>query len=180
EDNPEVDLAKVALVIDTAAADSGIPGARESTSIANPDIEWYNKGLALLTDEKYAESLACFDKALPSFVDDDTMVIRLLNARGNSLYYLERYGECIEAYHKAMSINPAGVTGATLYNMGTAYGEVERFQDGIKCFEQGLSKKRAEPLGGKEADMAKEQIRRFRKLHKEQGKKLRRLERATT
>ena len=179
EDNPEVDLAKVALVSDTAAADSGIPGARESTSIANPDIEWYNKGLSLLTDEKYAESLACFDKALPSFVDDDTMVIRLLNARGNSLYYLERYGECIEAYHKAMSINPAGVTGATLYNMGTAYGEVERFQDGIKCFEQGLSKKRFEPLGGKEADMAKEQIRRFRKLHKEQGKKLKRLARAT-
>ena len=180
EDNPEVDLAKVALVSEVAAADSGVPGARESMSIANPDIEWYNKGLSLLTDEKYSESLACFDKALPSFVDDDTMVIRLLNARGNSLYYLERYGECIEAYHKAMSINPAGVTGATLYNMGTAYGEVERFQDGIKCFEQGLSKKRANPLSGKEAEMAKEQIRRFRKLHKEQGKKLRRLERATT
>ncbi len=179
EDNPEVDLAKVALVSESAAANSGTPGARESTSVANPDIEWYNKGLALLSDEKYAESLACFDKALPSFVDDDTMVIRLLNARGNALYYLERYGECIEAYHKAMSIDPVGVTGATLYNMGTAYGEVERFQDGIKCFEQGLSKKRAEPLSGKEADMAKEQIRRFRKLHKEQGKKLKRLARVT-
>jgi tetratricopeptide (TPR) repeat protein len=179
EDNPVVDLAKVALVSESAAADSGVLGMRESTSVANPDIEWYNKGLALLTDEKYTESLACFDKALPSFVDDDTMVIRLLNARGNSLYYLERYGECIEAYHKAMSVDPAGVTGATLYNMGTAYGEVERFQDGIKCFEQALSKKRAEPLGGKEADMAKEQIRRFRKLHKEQGKKLKRLAKAT-
>ena len=60
-----------------------------------------------------------------------------------------------------------------------APGEVERFQDGIKCFEQALSNKRAEPLGGKEADMAKEQIRRFRKLHKEQGKKLKRLAKAT-
>ena len=181
EDNPEVDLAKVALDTESAAsaADGGAPGIRDSTSVANPDIEWYNKGLALLTDDKYAESLACFEKALPSFVNDDAMVIRLLNARGNALYYLERYGECIEAYHKAMSIDPSGVTGATLYNMGTAYGEVERFQDGIKCFEQGLSKKRAEPLTGNEADMAKEQIRRFRKLHKEQGKKLKRLARVS-
>jgi hypothetical protein len=74
-----------------------------------------------------------------------------------------------------MRVNPAGVTGATLYNMGTAYAEVERYSDAIKCFEQGMSEKRVSPLSGDHAKMAKEQIRRCKLLLKEQEKKMRRL-----
>lgn len=179
EPDPEVDLAKAALDAQSigAAAIVQSPIRIDSTSIANQDVEWYNKGLGLIIDEKYSEALGCFDKALPSFVEDDVMVIRILNARGNALYYLKKYGDCIEAYHQAMKIDPSGVTGATLYNMGTAYAEVERYEDGIKCFEQGMSSKRVDPLEGREAKMAKEQIRRCKILLKEQSKKFDRLSR---
>ncbi|MDP7659278.1 MAG: tetratricopeptide repeat protein, partial [Candidatus Thalassarchaeaceae archaeon] len=177
EPSPEVDLAKVAL--DTQAQnESQSPiigtGKIDSSSIANQDVQWYNKGLALLADEKYDEALSCFDRALPTFVDDDEMIVRILNARGNTFYYLKKFSECIEAYHKAMQVNPTGVTGATLYNMGTAYAEVERYDDGIKCFEQGMSSKRVSPLIGDQSKMAKEQIRRCKILQKEQQKKLKR------
>jgi tetratricopeptide (TPR) repeat protein len=177
EASPEVDLAKAALDVasNTPAPEILGTGKIDSSSISNQDVQWYNKGLTLLTEEKYNEALACFDRALPAFVDDDEMVVRILNARGNAFYYLKEFGDCIDAYHEAMRVNPAGVTGATLYNMGTAYAEVERYADAIKCFEQGMSEKRVSPLEGDHAKMAKEQIRRCKLLLKEQEKKMRRL-----
>jgi tetratricopeptide (TPR) repeat protein len=177
EASPEVDLAKAALDVASNAPAPAILGSGkiDSSSISNQDVQWYNKGLTLLTDEKYKEALACFDRALPSFVNDDEMVVRILNARGNAFYYLKKFSDCIDAYHEAMRVNPAGVTGATLYNMGTAYAEVERYSDAIKCFEQGMSEKRVSPLSGDHAKMAKEQIRRCKLLLKEQEKKMRRL-----
>ena len=123
EPKPEVDLAAAALdAAARVAVNTGIES--NSNSIANQDIEWYNKGVGLIEDKKYREALSCFDRALPSFADDDEMVIRILNGRGNALYYLEDYPKCVESYHKAMVINPKGVQGKTLYNMGTAYAEM--------------------------------------------------------
>ena len=167
EARPEVDLAAVAL---EANARIDEPMGIDSTSkaIANQDIEWYNKGVGLIEDKKYREALSCFDRALPSFADNDEMVIRILNGRGNALYYLEEYPKCVESYHKAMVINPSGVQGKTLYNMGTAYAEMQRFGDAIKCFEQ------AAPRGLDKAQqkLAKEQIRRCNILLKEQQRKM--------
>ncbi len=179
EASPEVDLAKAALDVATNTPAPEILGSGkiDSSSISNQDAQWYNKGLTLLTEEKYNEALACFDRALPTFVNDDEMVVRILNARGNAFYYLKEFSDCIDAYHQAMKVNPAGVTGATLYNMGTAYAEVERYADAIKCFEQGMSEKRISPLAGEHAKMAKEQIRRCKLLLKEQEKKMKRLSR---
>lgn len=179
EPSPEVDLAKAALDVasNTPAPEIIGSGKTDSSSISNHDVQWYNKGLTLLTEEKYTEALACFDRALPTFVNDDEMIVRILNARGNAFYYLKEFSDCIDAYHEAMRINPTGVTGATLYNMGTAYAEVERYSDAIKCFEQGMSEKRVSPLEGDHAKMAKEQIRRCKLLLKEQEKKLKRLSR---
>ena len=133
--NPTVDLAKAALEA-TAAFTVNQTGNAESNAISNIDVDWYNKGLALIQDNKYREALSCFDRALASFSGNDEMVIRILNGRGNAFYYLEDYPKCIESYHQAMVINPSSVRGQTLYNMGTAYAEMERFQDAIKCFEQ--------------------------------------------
>ncbi len=139
-----------------------------SNSIANQDIEWYNKGVGLIEDKKYREALSCFDRALPSFAGDDEMVIRILNGRGNALYYLEDYPKCVESYHKAMVINPKGVQGKTLYNMGTAYAEMQRFGDAIKCFEQAIPR----GLDKDQQKLAKEQIRRCNILLKEQQRKM--------
>ena len=65
-------------------------------------------------------------------------------------------------------IDPSNVRGQTLYNMGTAYAEMERFPDAIKCYEQSI------PRGLEDAEVkrAKEQIRRCTILEKERKKKL--------
>ena len=167
ESNPQVDLAAAAL--DAAARVSVNTGMdSNSNSIANQDIEWYNKGVGLIEDKKYREALSCFDRALPSFADNDEMVIRILNGRGNALYYLEDYPKCVESYHKAMVINPKEVQGKTLYNMGTAYAEMQRFGDAIKCFEQAMPR----GLDKDQQKLAKEQIRRCNILQKEQQRKM--------
>jgi tetratricopeptide (TPR) repeat protein len=167
EENPHVDLAKAALDATQAAA-LNIIGETMSKSVANQDIAWYNKGIQLTEDGKYREALRCFDRALPSFKDDDEMVIRILNGRGNSFYYMEEYPKCVEAYHQAMLIRPTEVRGQTLYNMGTAYAEMERYPDAIKCFEQSIPR----GLSTSEAKRAKDQIRRCTILDKERTRKI--------
>jgi tetratricopeptide (TPR) repeat protein len=164
--NVQVDLAAAALEA-SAKIDEQLPMNANSNAIANQDIEWYNKGVGLIEDKKYREALSCFDRALPSFADNDEMIIRILNGRGNALYYLEDYPKCVESYHNAMVINPSGVQGKTLYNMGTAYAEMQRFGDAVKCFEQSVPR----GLDDEQQKLAKEQIRRCNILLKEQQKK---------
>jgi len=166
-ENHQVDLAKAALDA-THAASLNIIGETTSKSVANQDVAWYNKGIQLIEDGKYREALTCFDRALPSFKDDDEMVIRILNGRGNSYYYMEEYPKCIEAYHQAMLIRPTEVRGQTLYNMGTAYAEMERYPDAIKCFEQSIPR----GLSTAEIKRAKDQIRRCTILNKERMRKI--------
>jgi len=165
--NHQVDLAKAALDA-THAASLNVIGETTSKAVANQDVAWYNKGIQLIEDGKYREALTCFDRALPSFKDDDEMVIRILNGRGNSYYYMEEYPKCVEAYHQAMLIRPTEVRGQTLYNMGTAYAEMERYPDAIKCFEQSIPR----GLSTAEAKRAKDQIRRCTILNKERMKKI--------
>ena len=167
EVNVEVDLAKAALDATSMVQVNPIVTAN-SSSVANQDISWYNQGIQLMEDGKYREALSSFDRALPSFAHDNQMVIRILNGRGNAYYFLEEYPACVESYHKAMMIDPSNVRGQTLYNMGTAYAEMERFQDAIKCYEQSIPR----GLSDEEAKRAKEQIRRCTILEKERKKKL--------
>jgi len=165
--SPEVELARAALDASQQLARS-TPLSSDSNSIANQEIEWFNRGVSLIEDKKYREALSCFDRALPSFQNDDAMVIRILNNRGNAFYFLEDYPKCIEAYHQAMMINPAGVEGKTLYNMGAAYAEMERYPDAMKCFEQAIPR----GLDKDAVKRAKEQIRRCTILQKERVKRL--------
>ena len=167
--NPQVDLAKAALEVQSSSLVQEEFRNPESNAVANQDISWYNQGVALIEAGKYAEALSCFDRALPSFANDDEMVIRILNGRGNAFYYLENYPACVESYHQAMLIKPEEVRGKTLYNMGTAYAEMERYQDSVKCFEQAIPR----GLSKEEIKRTKDQIRRCNILIKEQSKKKR-------
>jgi len=168
--NPQVDLAKAALDVQQNSLVAEEFKNPVSNAVSNQDISWYNQGVALIEAGKYSEALSCFDRALPSFANDDEMVIRILNGRGNAFYYLENYPACVESYHQAMLIRPEDVRGKTLYNMGTAYAEMERFQDSIKCFEQAIPR----GLSKEEIKRTKDQIRRCNILLKEQNKKQRR------
>ena len=164
--SPEVDLAKAALdAAQTVAVNT--PQSTTSNAISNQDVAWFNQGVQLIEDKKYKEALSCFDRALPAFAGDDAMIIRILNNRGNAYYFLEDYPKCVESYHQAMIIRPTEVRGETLYNMGTAYAEMERYNDAIKCFEQALPR----GLSDEAKRRAKDQIRRCNILQKAVDKK---------
>ena len=166
----EVDLAAAAL-----EAQSGIMIEHEvqadSSSVANQDIEWYNKGIELLNKDRYKEALSCFDRALPSFKDDKGMAIKILNGRGNCFYYLNEFKEAIENYYKAFGIDKGLTTGNALYNMGTSYAELESYDNAIHCFNQSMGKDVGDPLKDENKKRAKEQIRRCKLLLKEQKKR---------
>ncbi len=168
--NEEVDLAAAALEAQSNSMEvhQVLP---DSSSVANQDIEWYNKGNELLNKDRYTEALSCFDRALPSFKDDKAMAIKILNGRGNCFYYLNQYKEAIESYYKAFGIDKSLTTGKALYNMGTAYAELGAYKDAIHCFNQYIGKDVGEPLSGENKKRAKEQIRLSKKLLKEQNKR---------
>ena len=168
--NPEVDLAAAALEAQSNSTQEHqvLP---DSSSVANQDIEWYNKGNELLNKDRYSEALSCFDRALPSFKDDKAMAIKILNGRGNCFYYLQQYKEAIENYYKAFGIDKSLTTGKALYNMGTAYAELGAYKDAIHCFKQSIGKEVGESLSGENKKRAKEQIRLCKKLLKEQNKR---------
>ncbi|MEL0312250.1 MAG: tetratricopeptide repeat protein [Candidatus Poseidoniales archaeon] len=164
--SPQVDLAKAALdAAQTLSANT--PQSTSSNAISNQDVAWFNQGVQLIEDKKYREALSCFDRALPAFAGDDAMIIRILNNRGNAYYFLEDYPKCVESYHQAMLIRPTEVRGETLYNMGTAYAEMERYNDAIKCFEQAMPR----GLSDEAKRRAKDQIRRCNILQKALDKK---------
>ncbi|MBD19393.1 MAG: hypothetical protein CMB13_07150 [Euryarchaeota archaeon] len=164
EPQENIDLTKVAS--DAAAKTDGNSGQSAMTMAGA--IEWYNKALFLMEDKKYKEALSCFDKALPGSAEDEDLVIRIINGRGHAFYYLEEYPEAIKAYFEAMRINKEKVTGATLYNMGTAYANVELYDDAVKCFKQAMPR----GLDGEQKKMCKEQIRRCNELLKIQKRKM--------
>ncbi|MDP6900207.1 MAG: tetratricopeptide repeat protein [Candidatus Thalassarchaeaceae archaeon] len=166
----DVDLAAAALEAQANIMEDHQVMA-DSSSVANQDIEWYNKGLELLSKDRFSEALSCFDRALPSFKDDNAMAIKVLNGRGNCFYYMEQYKKAIESYFKAFGIDKKLTTGNALYNMGTAYAELESYENAIHCFNQAMGKEVGEPLKGENKKRCKEQIRRCKLLLKEQKKK---------
>ncbi len=129
----------------------------------NNSSEWFNKGMILLSEEKYSEALSCYDKALSQVRDDIEMKIKIMNGRGSSLYGMKRFADSINAYHDAMKLNPSNVSGHILYNLGMSYAEMNAFSDAIKCFEQAIPR-------GLDSDTIyriKDQIKICKKLAKE-------------
>jgi len=162
----EADLIEAA--IEAERISSRLPPSEEEG--VNICIEWYNKGLNMLTEENGMEALNCFERAIGGAPREERELrIRAQNGRGHALYQLARYPESIQAYHAAISMDPAGVTGRSLYNMGSSYAAVELYSDAIKCFEQALGR----GLDVDDTAVCKTQINRCRLLHKEQQKRQR-------
>ena len=69
----------------------------------NTAIEWYNKGLTLLSEDKASQSLNCFEKALSSVPREETELrVRCYNGQGHALHHLGRFSESIQSYHQAI------------------------------------------------------------------------------
>ena len=169
EDDEAEHVAEIDLIQAAAEAQermSELPSHEEES--VNVCIEWYNRGLALLSEDKGVEALNCFEKAIGGAPrEEKELRIRSQNGRGHALYQLGRFAESIQAYHAAISMDPTSVSGRTLYNMGSSYAAVEHYADAIKCFEQALQR----GLGGEDRDLCKTQINRCRLLSKEQKKR---------
>ena len=133
----------------------------------NESIEWYNKGLILLTENNPMESLNCFDKAIEGAPEEEIELrVRSYNGKGHALYQLEKFVESIQEYHSAIVLDPTSVTGRTLYNMGSSYASIELYSDAVKCFEQAKNR----GLGKDDQKLCQTQISRCKLLIKEQKK----------
>ena len=160
---PEVDLIAAAV----EAKESVSQNSSIDEDSVNVAIEWYNKGLTLLAEDKGDQALNCFDKAISSTPRDERELrVRTYNGRGHALHQLGKFSESIQSYHQAISMDPSMVTGRTLYNMGSSYAAMEHFSDAIKCFEQALNR----DLEEEEKRLVQTQMNRCSLLLKEQIK----------
>ena len=160
---PDVDL--IAAAVEAKESVSQNPSIDEDS--VNVAIEWYNKGLTLLAEDKGDQALNCFDKAISSTPRDERELrVRTYNGRGHALHQLGKFSESIQSYHQAISMDPTMVTGRTLYNMGSSYAAMEHFSDAIKCFEQALNR----DLDEEEKRLVQTQMNRCSLLLKEQIK----------
>ena len=135
---------------------------------ANISIEWYNKGINLLAEERGSEALSSFEKAIGGAPKEELELrVKAQAGRGHALYQMGKYGDSIRSYHTAISMNPEGVSGKLLYNMGSSYASLELFQDAVKCFIQAIDR----GLDDNDRALCKKQLSRCKILAKEQARR---------
>ena len=135
---------------------------------ANISIEWYNKGINLLAEERGAEALSSFEKAIGGAPKEELELrVKAQAGRGHALYQMGKYGDSIRSYHTAISMDPEGVSGKLLYNMGSSYASLELFQDAVKCFIQAIDR----GLDENDRALCKKQLSRCKILAKEQARR---------
>lgn len=135
---------------------------------ANVSIEWYNKGINLLAEERGSEALSSFEKAIGGAPKDELELrVKAQSGRGHALYQMGKYGDSIRSYHTAISMDPSGVSGKLLYNMGSSYASLELFQDAVKCFMQAIDR----GLDENDRALCKKQLSRCKILAKEQARR---------
>ena len=134
----------------------------------NISIEWYNKGINLLAEDRSSEALSAFEKAIGGAPREELELrVKAQAGRGHALYQMGNYADSIRSYHTAISMNPEGVGGKLLYNMGSSYASLELFSDAVKCFIQALDR----GLDQRDRDLCKKQLSRCKILAKEQAKR---------
>tara|TARA_Y100000768_G_scaffold56467_1_gene37788 strand:- start:1769 stop:3526 length:1758 start_codon:yes stop_codon:yes gene_type:complete len=135
---------------------------------ANISIEWYNKGINLLAEERGSEALSSFEKAIGGAPKEELELrVKAQAGRGHALYQMGKYGDSIRSYHTAISMDPEGVSGKLLYNMGSSYASLELFQDAVKCFIQAIDR----GLDENDKALCKKQLSRCKILAKEQARR---------
>jgi tetratricopeptide (TPR) repeat protein len=165
---PDEDSVEESLVQAALTHSNEEPPPIERGGDLNASIEWYNKGLSFLQEDKSEEALTCFEKAIGGCPKDELELrVRAQNGRGHALFKSSRFAESVLAYHTAISMNPNSVTGKALFNMGSSYAALELYDDAVKCFTQSLER----GLEKDDADLCEKQISRCRLLSREQFKR---------
>tara|TARA_Y100001980_G_C14555700_1_gene344878 strand:- start:20 stop:2044 length:2025 start_codon:yes stop_codon:yes gene_type:complete len=149
--------------VDLQSAASNLPKlSNEIHDLGDNAVEWYNKGLLLMSENKFSEAISCYDKSLTQVSEDLNLKIKIINGKGSAFYGMKMYAESINSYHEAMMLDPSSVSGLVLYNLGVSYAELKSYQDAINCFEQAIPR-----LSDSETiSRVKSQIKICKKLHK--------------
>jgi tetratricopeptide (TPR) repeat protein len=96
---------------------------------------WQDKGMELLGQGRYNDSIACFDRAISINSSDSGALI----GKGRALYGLGRYDEALKCYDQALMLNSSN--GEAFYNKGLALLAMNRSNEAEVAFT------RAESLG---------------------------------
>ncbi|PYK96478.1 MAG: hypothetical protein DME19_19595, partial [Verrucomicrobia bacterium] len=121
-----------------ASASPG-PSDRSSPPEAAPDSSQaphlallLAKGQTLLSLDKPAEALACFDE----IISLDPRNAEAFVKKGTALERLRRTEEALECYDRAIAVDRS-LTTAYLYK-GGVFNRLQRFEEALKCYEQAL------------------------------------------
>ncbi len=90
------------------------------------------KGAALLSQDRFADALVCFDQA----VELDPMSADAHLKRGSALEKLNRIEESVAEYDRAIAVEPS-LTTAYLCK-GSALNQLARYEDAVRCYEDAL------------------------------------------
>jgi tetratricopeptide (TPR) repeat protein len=120
----------------------GVPGINNRSLPIIPNVsfarrtltaqDWYAQGFALTNDERYAEALLAYEKALSS----DPSLLNAWYYEGDALFRLGRYDEAIRAFSNATAVDPDFVE-AYFYE-SLVYGKLGRSQDQRDTLRRGL------------------------------------------
>lgn len=105
------------------------------------------RGSKLLTEAKYAEAIACFDRANQLNSDD----AEVWNGLGVALARLKQYDAALAAYDRAIAIPPGKIALNSSkrkieladyylwwFNRGTALADLQRYEDALASYNQSI------------------------------------------
>jgi tetratricopeptide (TPR) repeat protein len=90
------------------------------------------KGQTLLTLDKPAEAIVCFDEVIAL----DSQNAEALLKKGSALERLRRMEEALDFYDRALAADST-LTTAYLYK-GGVFNHLQRYEEALKCYEQAL------------------------------------------
>lgn len=110
----------------------------------NADLatDWYEKGERLANSGNYAQALACFDKAVKMYPENNAAWV----FRAVVLIHLERYEEAVASCNKALTIQPTDkqawlFLGAALNHLGCYKESYDSYDKALGIQRQSIGQK---------------------------------------
>lgn len=118
------------------AADSAYPQAisalQQLEAFRAESKVWFDKGNAFNQAGRYAEAIACYDRALAINPEDSSSWLN----KGSALDASGRYADAIICYEKALTLNPDYANAWT--NKGNTFVKLSRVEDALLCYGKAL------------------------------------------
>ncbi len=155
---------------------------KENAKAGKSADKYHKLGFHLMNNERYAEAIDSFEKALQLNPKRDNSYFNI----GASYEYMEKYPQALESYAKEQLVDPE--ENAVSYRMGRVLVKMKSYQKGLEMLDQALKEKKRvdvyfyrgrafEGLGKtKEAIQSYEETLRLQKDHEKASEALVRLQ----